>query len=73
MLDTGTAVGLRDRYTPIGRRALEWIRAVQEILGHESIQSTQVYTHVSQTRAKEVHARCHPMERQNLSRPEGLV
>ena len=39
------------------------IRAVQEILGHESITSTQIYTHVSQTHAKEVHARCHPMER----------
>jgi integrase/recombinase XerD len=39
------------------------IRAVQDILGHASIQSTQIYTHVSQTRAKEVHHRCHPMER----------
>lgn len=39
------------------------IRADQDILGHASIASTQVYTHVSQTRAKEVHARCHPMER----------
>lgn len=43
------------------------IRAVQEILGHASIQSTQIYTHVSQMRAKEVHARCHPMERQKLT------
>lgn len=39
------------------------IRAVQEILGHASITSTQIYTHVSQTHAKEVHARCHQMER----------
>ena len=39
------------------------IRAVQDILGHASITSTQIYTHVSQTRAKEVHARCHPLER----------
>ena len=43
------------------------IRAVQEILGHASITSTQIYTHVSQTHAKEVHARCHPMERQKLA------
>jgi integrase/recombinase XerD len=39
------------------------IRAVQDILGHESIKSTQIYTHVTQTHAKEVHSRCHPMER----------
>jgi site-specific recombinase XerD len=39
------------------------IRAVQDILGHASIASTQVYTHVSQIRAKEVHAMCHSMER----------
>lgn len=42
------------------------IRSVQEILGRESIQSTQIYTHVTQTRAKEVHARCHPMERESM-------
>jgi len=42
------------------------IRAVQDILGHASISSTQIYTHVSQTRAKEVHARCHPMERSRV-------
>lgn len=48
------------------------IRSVQEILGHTDIQSTQIYTHVSQTRAKEVHARCHPLERQNVSWKDGL-
>jgi integrase/recombinase XerD len=48
------------------------IRAVQDILGHASIQSTQIYTHVSQTRAKEVHTRCHPMERQKMSEAGGL-
>lgn len=48
------------------------IRAVQDILGHASIQSTQIYTHVSQTRAKEVHARCHPMERGTTGMSGGL-
>lgn len=47
------------------------IRAVQDILGHASIASTQVYTHVFQTRAKEVHARCHPMER-SAGKPYGM-
>jgi integrase/recombinase XerC len=36
------------------------IRAVQEMLGHQSITSTQIYTHVSKTRQKAVHAACHP-------------
>lgn len=47
------------------------IRAVQEILGHASIQSGQIYTHVSQTRAKEVHTSCHSMERTN-GKPHGM-
>jgi site-specific recombinase XerD len=36
------------------------IRAVQEMLGHKSITSTQIYTHVSKSRQKKVHAQCHP-------------
>lgn len=47
------------------------IRAVQDILGHESINSTQIYTHVSQNHAKEVHTRCHPMERMS-GKPHGM-
>lgn len=42
------------------------LRAVQEILGHASVTSTQIYTHVSQCHAKEVHARCHPAERAGI-------
>jgi integrase/recombinase XerD len=48
------------------------LRAVQEILGHKSVESTQIYTHVTQTRAKEVHTRCHPAERQILVEAKGL-
>jgi len=36
------------------------IRALQELLGHASIATTQIYTHVEHTRLKAVHRRCHP-------------
>lgn len=36
------------------------IRHVQEQLGHACLQTTQVYTHVSIRRLKEVHAATHP-------------
>ncbi|MEZ6126341.1 MAG: site-specific tyrosine recombinase XerD [Planctomycetaceae bacterium] len=36
------------------------IRALQEMLGHANIRTTQVYTHVDHTRLKNVHRKCHP-------------
>lgn len=36
------------------------IRDVQELLGHKSITSTQIYTHVSPARKKTVHKEYHP-------------
>lgn len=39
------------------------ILTVQELLGHESLETTQVYTHVSNERLRAVYLKCHPLSK----------
>lgn len=46
------------------------IRFIQEMLGHENLETTQIYTRVSIRKLQEVHTRTHPARN---DRPEGPV
>lgn len=64
--------GLEQRVTPhllrhccachmLARRA--GLRHLQELLGHRSLESTQIYTQLEVSDLRRVHRRCHPRER----------
>ena len=49
------------------------VRHLQAILGHESLATTQIYTHVSIGKLCEVHERTHPARLFRRKHPDGVI
>jgi integrase/recombinase XerD len=63
---TITPHSLRHTCATLMLRGKADIRHIQEMLGHSSLSSTQIYTRVEIGDLKKVHAKCHPREKQAI-------
>ena len=75
----GKQLGLTDSFSPHSfRHAFAThllnegcdILTVQELLGHESLRATQVYTHVTNDRLKDVYLKTHPRNKERFDEDE---
>jgi len=46
------------------------LKVVQDLLGHADLSSTQIYTHVTQSRARKIYLSAHPMATGESSKSE---
>ena len=49
------------------------IRFIQQMLGHVSIGTTEIYTHVSIVKLKQIHEMTHPTSHQKQAQEEELL
>ena len=47
------------------------LRAVQELLGHESLKTTEIYTHTTFAELKDIYAKAHPRGKKTKSEDNG--